>query len=203
MFGEPFLAHYLWCRIEQWCHEEVCLDTHTASLVSKEQPYSLIHLVADLRLRIPVYPNLSLHCLPVATGLGVIGSDKGWLMSCSWLCLKWSKFLRSQPHSLVPAGRQDKVKTAWNQREFRSGQKMTNMQLTAGGAPLLIFCRGLLPYTEGSQLERWLSKEMDQILLFEVELNGSKSINYYIILLFEEFFHTSFSWWFFTGVWFP
>ena len=106
-----------------------------------------------------MYPLQSLRRSPVATGLEVIGRDKGWLISCAWLCLKWSRYVRSQSHFLVPAGliqRQDKVKTAEDQRKCRSCRKVTNTP--ACGAPSLNFCLGLLSYTEGSQLPTYTSR---------------------------------------------
>ena len=42
--------------------------------VSEERPYGLSRLCAGLRLRLPVYPNLPLRRLSVATGL----EDDDW-----------------------------------------------------------------------------------------------------------------------------
>ena len=72
----------------------------TSIPVSKEWPYSLSDLCAGLWLWLQVHPHLSLHCTPVTTGLEVIRWEKYRLMSCTWLCLKWSRFVQSQPYSL-------------------------------------------------------------------------------------------------------
>ena len=110
IFGASFLVHSPCCRGEQCCPREGSLDTQmtsehfTSAPVSKEQSYSLSPLCAGLWLRLPVYPHLSLCRSPVAIELEVIGWDKGWLMSYAWLCLKWSRFVQSQPNSLFPGG---------------------------------------------------------------------------------------------------
>ncbi len=58
------------------------LPRSTAASFSRQLPYSLSQLCAGLHLRLPVYPHLSLRCLPVTTGLyGVM--EGGWVLSCA------------------------------------------------------------------------------------------------------------------------
>ena len=133
----------------------------TSSLVSKVQPYSLSHLSAGLWLRLPTYPHLSLCRSPVAMGLEVIGWDKGWLMSSAWLCLKWSRFARSQPHSLVSMGliqQQYKVKMAEDLRGCRSCWKVMNTPANCLQGFTPDFLSSLLPYTKGNQLLTYTSQ---------------------------------------------
>ena len=130
MFGAPFLARSPCCGVDQCCPRVGYSDTQTTAKLtsapfSKEQSYSLSWLCAGLHLWLPVYPHLLLCHSPVASGLEVIG----WLMSCVWLCFKWRRFARSQPHFLVPVGLiqwQDEVKTAGDKRGCRNYQKVMN-----------------------------------------------------------------------------
>ena len=45
------------------------LQNSAAAPVREERPYGLSRLRAGLRLRLPVYPHLSLRRLPIAAGL--------------------------------------------------------------------------------------------------------------------------------------
>ena len=161
--------------------------------ISKERPYSLSHLCAGLWLRLPMYPHLSLRWSPVATGLEVIGWDKSWLMSCTWLCLKWSRWAWSRGKT-----RSRRLKT---RGDVGAAVRWRIRQPTTCGALLLIFCWGSLPYTEGSQLLIFTSRiwwhdlftytytyillnasrrrKTDRSLLFKVKVDELKSIYYY------------------------
>ena len=137
------------CYPRQGCSDLRQLPNIISAPVTKEGPYSLC---ADLRLWLPVYPHLLLCCLPIATGLEVIGWDKGWLMSCAWLCLKWSRFAWSQPHSLILAGliqQQDKIKTVEDQRGCRSCQKVMNMPINRLWGSTPDFLLGFTPLHQG------------------------------------------------------
>ena len=129
------------------------LSNITSAPVSKEWPYSLSRLCAGLWLRLPVYPLLSLRRSPIATGLEVIGWDKGWLMNCTWLC---EVGLRRASLSLTSLRGLSSGKTKSRRQKTRwdagAAGRWRIRQPTACKAPLLIFCRGFLPYTEGSQL---------------------------------------------------
>ena len=46
------------------------LPNSNAAPVVDERPYGLSRLCAGLRLRLPVYPHLSLRRSPITTGLG-------------------------------------------------------------------------------------------------------------------------------------
>ena len=127
----------------------------TSALVSKEQPYSLSCQSASLQLQLPVSSHLSLHHSSIATGLEVIGWDKGWLMSCTWLCLKWSCLLRASLTLLSQwVWSSSKTRSIWLKTRGNPGAagRWWICQPTACGASLLIFSQGLLPYTESSQL---------------------------------------------------
>ena len=122
MFGLPFLARSHAVAVCSAVLERTAptlrqLPNITSASVSKERSYIVSHLRAGLRLSSTCRFNRSF----ITTGLEVIGWDKGWLMSCACLCLKWSRFAWRQPHSLVPQ-RQDKVKRAEDQKGCRSCQ---------------------------------------------------------------------------------